>query len=491
MLRPSFLRFAINYNEKEEKSQIKKGVIMKFLLLTAQKKETVKIWVCQETSPVGSILPPMDLAYIAAAIQSKGGDVALLDMRLYENPLEKLQAEITRISPDAIVLNVATTSAQQEYETLAAIPSSIKKICYGTHAQTFSEECFSKGADYILVGDPEVAVMNLINEGMDGMKAEGVLTKENKEKNPAWTNELDTLPFAALDLLDVKKYHAPYLQGKFMIMLSSRGCPFSCTFCLYPVFFGKKYRFRSSKNIVDEMQAAHDGYGINHFFFLDATFNSTEKKVFDLCKELIQRQLNVSWICNMRAPGVRPEMLQQMKKAGCDRIFYGVEDPDYLHEIQKGATWKQTIDAFRETKKAGIKTVAFMMLFDRDDITKEQYVQKFLERLDELKADSFQCNVTVPFPGTKMYEEFKKTRQLAEDWGLFDPGGENLPYKTNLDLGWIKREVYIRFAFSNPRIILKTVSQMRLKSILAISNRFLMYLRKNLKTSTAPALKTE
>lgn len=448
---------------------------MKFLLLTAQKKETVKIWVCQETSPVGSILPPMDLAYIASAIRSKGEEVALLDMRLEKNPLEILQSRIAAYKPDAIILNVSTSSANQDYETLSLVPNTIKKICFGTHAQTFPDECFGKGADYILIGDPEVAVMNLIENKMDGVKSEGVITKESKQKNHAWTNELDSLPFAALDLLDLKKYHAPYLKGKFIIMLSSRGCPFPCTFCLYPVFFGKKYRFRSAKNIVDEMQAAHDTYGIKDFFFLDATFNSTEKKVYGLCEEIIRRQLNVSWICNMRAPGVKLEMLQQMKKAGCERIFYGVEDPDYLEEVQKGATWKQTIDAFRETKKAGIKTVAFMMLFDRDDITEEEYVQKFLGRLQELKADSFQCNVTVPFPGTKMYEDFQKTRELAQDWGLFDPGGEQLPYATKLNLSKIKKEVYIQFALKNPLVILRTISRMRLKSIGAISKRFLSY----------------
>lgn len=448
---------------------------MKFLLLTAQKKETVKIWVCQETSPVGSILPPMDLAYIAAAIRQTGNEVALLDMRLEENPLQIVQNRIAEYKPDAIILNVSTSSANQDYETLAAVPSTVKKICFGTHAQTFPDECFGKGADYILIGDPEVAVMNLIKNKMDGVNSEGVLTKENKQKAPTWTNELDSLPFAALDLFDINKYHAPYIKGKFIIMLSSRGCPFPCTFCLYPVFFGKKYRFRSAKNIVDEMQTAHDQFGVKDFFFLDATFNSTEKKVFGLCEEIIQRQLKVTWICNMRAPGVKQEMLQQMKKAGCERIFYGVEDPDYLDEIQKGATWKQTIDAFRETKKAGIKTVAFMMLFDRDDITEEEYIKTFLGRLKELKADSFQCNVTVPFPGTKMYEEFKKTRQLAEDWGLFDPGGEQLPYTTNLNLGKIKKEVYIQFALRNPLIILRTISGMRLKSIGAISKKFFSY----------------
>lgn len=449
---------------------------MKFLLLTAQKKETVKIWVCQETSPVGTILPPMDLAYIAAAIRQAGNEVKLLDMRLHKNPLQKLQLEIEEFKPEAIVLNIATTSANQDYETLATIPHTIKKICYGTHAQTFPDECFAKGVDYILIGDPEVAITNLINHSFEGIKSEGVLTKENKQKTPAWTDELDLLPFAALDILDLSRYHAPYLKSKFIIMLSSRGCPFPCTFCLYPVFFGKKYRFRSSKNIVDEMEAAQKKYGVNEVFFLDATFNSTEKKVFSLCEEIIRRNLKMSWICNMRVSGVRSEMLQAMKKAGCDRIFYGVEDPDFLDEVQKGATWKQTVDAFYETRKIGIKTVAFMMLFDREDVTEEEYVKKVLERLKELKADSFQCNVTIPLPGTKLYDEYQKTKELAQNWDFFDPGGAQLPYATRLNLSKIKRDVYVQFALTNPRIILRTLSQMQLKSIAALSKRFLKYL---------------
>ena len=116
-----------------------------------------------------------------------------------------------------------------------------------------------------------------------------------------------------------------------------------------------------------------------------------------------------------------------------------------------------------------------MMLFDRSDITEKEYVRRVLSRLNNLNADAFQCNVSVPFPGTKLYEQYAHEGKLSFVWDLFDPGGSQLPYSAKLNLARIKRKIYVGFAFTHPFIILKTLAQMRRKSVLSVSKRFMSY----------------
>jgi anaerobic magnesium-protoporphyrin IX monomethyl ester cyclase len=448
---------------------------MRFLLTTSLRPELVKVWVCQETTPGGSLLPPVDLASIASTIRSLGHEVRLADLRTQSYPMAYYQEQLRDFEPDAVILNLSTTSAMIDYELLAATPKKVKKICFGTHAQSMRDECFSKGIDFVLLGDPEAGVSELIRFQMDGTSAPGVLTSEAMQKEPHYWEDLDQLPFPALDLLDLDKYHAPYIRrgSRFTLLLSGRGCPYKCTYCLYPVLFGNKARYRSAKCVVDEIQYNFERFGIRDFYFLDATFNLQQKRVEEFCQELLKRKLDIAWICNMRVAPTPAEMLELMKKAGCRWVFYGVEDQDFLKETKKGTTKNATIDAFAKTKQAGISTMAFTMVFPREGVDQAQYSQEILRTLERLGADAFQCNVAIPFPGTEIYDEYvKKHGALSTDWSLYDPHGAKLPYEHDQDLVGIKRSVYWGFLVRNPGRVLKVAMQMELKALLQLARRF-------------------
>ena len=439
---------------------------MKFLFITTQKKNFVKLWFCQTTTPFGSIPPPVDLASIAAVVRQKGHEPKILDLRLFSNPLDAYTLGIAKFKPDAIVLNVTTASAYADYELLAKTPKKVKKICFGTHAWTFPEECFEKDVDIILLGDPEAGILNLLESDMDPLTSPGVLTKETlHDKKPVYIKDLDALPYPALDLIDLGKYRSPIFQHKFTVLLWSMYCPKSCTFCFYPRFFGRKSRNRSIKNIVDEMEYDHKRFGVSEFLFLDPTFNVNEERVIKFCKELVERKLNVSWACNMRVTPVTERMLEYMKDAGCRIVFYGVEDPDLLDKVRKNITLEQTFDAFKKTRKNNIKTIAFLMLFPRDDVSEKEYEHKMMALLKKLDVDGFQVEMAIPHPGTEWYDQLERERELSTNWDDYDPGGSSLPYHSNLNLVKVKRNIYMKYLLRNPRFLLRTLSQVSARNL--------------------------
>lgn len=452
---------------------------MKFLFVTSLKRELVKVWVCQETSPVGSLLPPVDLASIAATVRKRGCTAEILDLRLFNDPKKTFLQRLQDFKPDGVILNISTTSANTDYELISLIPNDIRKICFGTHAQSLPEECFDKGVDYILVGDPEICISDLLENEMDASKCKGILVSSGcnhaSEVKPNYCSNLDLLPFPALDLLELHKYYAPYINhgNLFSLLLSSRGCTYKCDYCLYPTLFGGKFRTRSPKNIVDEMEYDYKRYGIREFIFLDATFNISEKRVVELCTEIIKRKLQIIWACNMRVTPVSLEMLSLMKRAGCNRVFYGVEDTDLLEETGKGVTEESIKETFRKTKESDISTVAFTMLFPREDITEEGYEKKILSTLTFLGADAFQCNVAIPFPGTDMFNKLQRQENLSRDWSLYDPHGNRLPYETKVDLISVKRGIYTKFLFWNPWTVISLLRAVNFKAFKAMVFTFI------------------
>jgi anaerobic magnesium-protoporphyrin IX monomethyl ester cyclase len=453
---------------------------LNILLLTSHRKDLVKIWVCQESSPGGSILPPADLASIAASARAGGANVSILDLRLEADPFLALNKKTGEFLPDYVLLNLSTTSANYDYELLRNIPNTIKKIVFGTHAQSNPKECFDNGIDGVMIGDPEAVLQNIIDGTFSLDDAPGMMTRKFPEKKPHYVKYLDSLPFPALDLLQLGSYHAPYIQNnnKFAILLSSRGCPFKCTYCLYPFLFGSVARTRSPKNVADEIEFNLKNFGIKDFYFLDATFNLDMSRVHAICDEIISRNLKVSWICNMRVTPVDEGLLKKMKTAGCRWIFYGVEDQDLLRETKKGTNKNSTVNAFHLTKNANIQTMAFTMVFPRADISEHDYSAFVLNTLKVLDADAFQCNAAIPFPGTEIYNDYKaRFPGLSSNWTKYDPHGDELPYSHSQDLIAIKRNIYRSFLFSQPLKVLKVAKQMGFK---AFSRQATVFLKKNI-----------
>lgn len=445
---------------------------MKFLLLTTFKKNFVKVWLCQQTSAVNSLVPPVDLVSIGTVLQNKGHQVQILDLRCQKNK--------PKFKPDAVIINLTTPSAKSDYQLLKKLPKDCHKIAFGTHAITFPKEFFQKSGDFVLYGDPEKAVLNLLQANFSKNGTVGVLTKKKPINKPALFDNLDDLPFLNLNLLDLTKYYIPYTRKgkKFTFLLSSRGCPFACTFCQNPFFFGRPYRRQSVKRMVAELKYLNEKFGIEDFIYLDATFNVEEKKVIDFCREIKKQNLKISWLVNVRVSPLSLKMLENMKQAGCYHLMFGVEDYELLENIKKRTTKKEIIAAFAKTKKVGIKADAYLMIFPDSPWPEKEYIKHILLMIKEINPDGFQCNVAIPLPGTPFFQKLLAQKKLIKNWDLYDAAREHrLPYVCYQNLFKVRRLVYLRYPFSNPANIIKIIFSTNPKSLYNLVVKYCQHIR--------------
>lgn len=232
--------------------------------------------------------------------------------------------------------------------------------------------------------------------------------------------ELDTLPFPSRILFAPQEEYrnAVSVTGNPMAtILSSRGCPFSCSYC-YKGIFGNRYRKRSVENILREIEGVVQGSGISSFWFIDDLFTFDQQRVREFCAALRARGLRIEWECLSRVHLVSPELLKEMKSAGCSRVFFGIESGNQRIISQtKGITLEQVRSAVRWAKEAGIYSTGYFMLGLPGD-TKETMEEtiRFAESLD---IESVMFSVTTPFPGTRLWEVLQQ-KQQGPDMAHFD-----------------------------------------------------------------------
>ena len=451
----------------------------KALLVTSSAKKKNNFWTCSITSPVGSIMPPCDLASIASVLRDAGIEVKILELRHYANPLHHLQSEVRNWNPDAIITNMSTASANEDYEIFRITKNTVqKRIGFSFHAMALPDEMFEMGATHVLVGDPEYSVVAAVR----GETLErGIWTETCRNTPPGWVEDLDSLPFQALDLIDLDQYHSLIMgRDRFAILLGSRGCPYSCIYCVIPFLFGKKIRLCSVERIIKEIEWNKRNFQIKKFFFIDSAVNLDLDWLNRFCTGLLEKGVDIKWCCNMRVAPVSQALLDLMKKAGCFRIFYGVEDLDATDVLNRNTTLGQTRKAFTYARRAGIETVAFTLLLPGRDDTEKNMSNRIVSMATDIKADAIQCNIAIPYPGSRMFDEYDKEQTMPRDWSLYDPAGDGVPYPTDLDLMRVRRMVYLKFYLKNPTYVLKMIGRTGIRSIIKFIKNATLVLSGNL-----------
>jgi len=453
----------------------------KALLLTQPSKTINNFWTCSTTSPVGSVMPPCDLVSIAGVLRTQSIKPKILDLRLHKKPFDALLSTINAWKPDSIIINVTTAAAMDVYPVLQAVKDKVsKRIVFGFHAMALPDELFEQGATHVLIGDPEYSVCSAVRGKTSNDT--GICTKEIRATKPGWIENLDELPYPALDLIDVNKYHS-LLMGRepFSILLANRGCSYQCPYCVIPYQLGNRVRTMSVKRTIGEIERDIREFNIRSFFFIDSAINLKPEWTASLCEEIIRKNLKIRWCSNMRVPPVTRELLQLMKRSGCFRLFYGVEDLDLIDTLKRKTTRQATREAFLLTKEAGIETVAFIILFPGVDQSEKAMADRLVNMVSDLKADALQCNMAIPYPGSQMYEEYKKKYFMSKDWSLYDPSGNAYPYESKLNLVKVRRMVYLRFFLKNPLYVLKTFLRADLRSMVDFIRNALGVLYKSAK----------
>ncbi len=421
--------------------------------------------------------PPTGLLSLAAFLEHKGAAVRILDLALQPELIIALEKEF--INPTALV---GITSTTNTIGSALDIAKHIKErnpgafvVFGGPHPSVLPEDVLKHDqVDCVVIGEGELLLYELFSSYSknDSWKsAEGIafISDGKLVINPHsnFIEDLDSLPFPARHLVPFKKYCSSPVSYKRLPstpVITSRGCPYKCTFCSNPVH-GRCVRNRSPENIIEELKILKRDYGIRDINFWDDTFTLNKKRVAEICNLLIKEKLDLTWCCASRVDTINPEILEIMKDAGCWLVSFGVESGvERLREkIHKGITEEQIFRAFEGCKKLGIETRAFFMLglpteTEQDSIDTINFSKK-------LNPDFLQFTLTVPYPGSALYREAMAEGWNPPDWGEFQTYPEGEPVyvpagRSGKELNRLQSKAFKSLYF-RPAYILKRLRKLR------------------------------
>ena len=384
--------------------------------------------------------PPLGVLALATSVKKFVGDkhsVEVLDCQPRQLSYDQLDSYFQENTFDMVGITAMTFTLIDVIMTAELIKKynpNCKIILGGPHVHIYPEETINLNCvDYLIQGEGEFAVLELLEalEGKRGVDSvSGIVYKDNGtfvDKGIApKIEDLDQIPYPDRRFLPIEHYGSLLGRSNLITtMFTSRGCPYKCTFCdrpMSPTISG--FRWRSAKNVVDEMEECAD-LGISEILIYDDTFSVRKDRVLEICDEILARQLKVTWDVRAHVNTVNADLLKMMKRAGCDRIHYGVESGNdrMLKVIKKNSTIKKVKKAFVETREAGIEALAYFMVGQQTE-TKEDILDT-MRLSKELKPDYCHFTIFCPYPATEIYH-------------------------TGLEKGFIKQDVWRDFA-SNPR----------------------------------------
>lgn len=428
---------------------------------------------------------PLGILYIASTLKNNGISVDLIDTTFLKNDdvIKKFYSK----EYSFIGIFTMTTMIKDVLRIAGSIKKnnpSAKIIVGGPHPTVMPEETIThKCIDAVSIGEGEETFLE-ISQKNSFKDVKGIWYKEGEKiiKNPPREpiKNLDELPFPAYELIDMKKYMKNWfamdsvaLGLKGCNIITSRGCPYDCTYCqpTLRTLFGTKVRKRSPKNIVGELEMLKKRYKINAFSFVDDTFVFDKVWVEQICNLMIKRNLNLIWSCNARANLVDETLFRLMKGAGLRKVFMGIESGSQriLDEIyNKGITVKQVTEAVRILKKVGLKIQGYFMMGAPTETLKE--INQTIKFASNLDIDEATFSITTPLPKTHLYEKTKE--MINKDIADFDYY-KNYVYKNKkfsqrkLDL--LKKKAYLKF-YLHPKRIFSTLKQFM--SIISIKRVF-------------------
>ncbi len=364
--------------------------------------------------------PPLGIAYIAAVLEKNNYKVKIFDGGIYTTE-EELINELNEYNPDIVGMSITSLTIKEALRSAKKIKElnkNIKIILGGPHISIDALNSMKyEEFDISVIGEGEEAFLEIVryyeNDGnIDDIK--GIFYRndgkiiQTKDREPI--KNLDDLPYPARHLLpSPNKYkQTPFKNTRFpqTSMVSSRGCPYNCIFCSqYP--FKHMFRFHSAKYVIAELEHLIKDYGIKEVAFQDDVFTLKKDRVIEICNEIINKKLDITWSCWARVTMVDKELLELMKKAGCIAISYGIEaaDDETLKKIKKNITIQQIQDAVKATNEAGIYCIGHFILgypFDTREIMKIR-----LDFAKSLPLDGATFSTLIPFPGSEVYETAK------------------------------------------------------------------------------------
>ncbi len=379
-----------------------------------------------------SLTMPLGLLYLAARLEQEGHEVRLEDLQLCCSPVSHLRKTLQEFSPGL----VGITSFSINLHSAGKLLRAAKQVCPeaitvwgGPHVSFDDENVLRRNpwADVIVRGEGEETLTEIAGraerqEGFDGVLGstwrdlEGAILRNSPR--PFQPN-IDLWPRPAWHLLKLSQYLA-FEDGA--SILTSRGCPHRCVFCVGRKMIGAQGRFRDPVAVVDEIEALAR-LGFKRLRVEDDLFTFRKERAVAICREIDRRKLSIRWRAYARVDTVDPGLLKWMKQAGCERLLFGAESgsPEILKRIRKGITPEQTRRAVEMTKEAGIGVLASFVIGLPGETP--ETLRQTVEFADSLKVP-YSLNLLTPYVGTEIRECAKEWEiQIhTDDWKFYGQG---------------------------------------------------------------------
>jgi radical SAM superfamily enzyme YgiQ (UPF0313 family) len=398
------------------------------------------------------------LGYLGAVLEKKGYEVDVIDCQLLKLSSEGFRSEIIKRQPNVVGVTSSTLTYQNALKLVKiakeACPNCIT-VAGGPHVTFWDDKALQEcpELDVVVRKEGENTLSELVQRieaGQSYYDVIGTTCRKNGKivKNPdrPYIEDLDSLPFPSRHLWPMERFRQ---YEDILYLATSRGCVYWCEFCSTVRMHGRKYRMRSPKNVVDELEFLHKTYNISKFTFCDDAFTVDQPRTETLCNEILKRGLKIEWNCGTRVDMLTRDLLVKMKEAGCVSVWFGVESgsQQVLDAMKKGITPELTMKVLGWVREIGIKPIPNVILGFPGE-TKESAWEtiKFVEKIAPDEVGFY--NVATPFPGTPMYDTVKEKGWLrVTDFDMYDTTHPifETPWLSMKDLGKLREGAFHHF----------------------------------------------
>lgn len=388
----------------------------------------------RDISRIANIMPPLGLASIAGYLEQRGTSASIVDCYARPDSDRAIRDYLLAERPASIGLSCTTSSfldgiriAQLARQALPGITT----VFGGPHVSALKEALFPRfpAMDLAVVGEGEQTMAELAAGGLhEPDRVKGLIYRQGAEGVFTGYREqalvLDELPFPAYEKL--AGFPSSYLLPIFNYpttpntsCISSRGCPYSCSYCDRSVF-RRSFRYNCADYLYRHLSYLKERFGIRHINFYDDQFTFNRNRVEEFTSLMIERPLGMTFNCAVRAEHIDRDLLTRMKAAGCWMMSLGIEtgDEELLAQHRQNADLEQLAQKIRLIKGAGIRTKGLLMMGLPGE--SEASIRKSMRYVFSLPIDDFNLAKFTPFPGSPIYEKIHELGEFQEDWEKMD-----------------------------------------------------------------------
>jgi len=360
---------------------------------------------------------PIGLYYLASLLKEKGYQVEILNWYNIHKTPERIPQVLRALRPDILGFSIFNANRWGGID-LARVAREVlpeAKIIFGGVGATFLWEHLLKHfpeIDYVVIGEGEHTFLNLVR-ALEGSPTEEELQKIKGlalrvDGRPVRTEEADFIP-------DIDEIPNPARYFTFQHVISSRGCPWNCVFCGSPRFWKRKVRFHSPEYFVEQLELLYRR-GVNFFYVSDDTFTLKKDRVIEICEKILKRGLKITWQAISRVDCIDEDILYWMRRAGCVQISFGVESgAEKIRNkvLNKKISTESIKRAFSLCRKYGVLPRAYFIYGCPGESRKT--IQASIDLMKKIKPLSMVCYILDIYPGTALYEDFKRRTGATDD----------------------------------------------------------------------------